>query len=130
MITVAMRAADDGNGATAICRAAGGENRANGTWRLGWRRPGRRPAALLSALRTASGLGPRATRTVSASVHRPPCHRRHLSHFLAFVRNFFDVPWLPGCSVGGTVSAAPMALDARALGLWFSVFEVGSDGRR
>jgi len=130
VITAAIRAADGDNVAMAICRAVGGGNNAHGLWRRAWRRPGRRPAALLSALRTASRLGLRATRAVSGSVHRPRGHRRHLSDFLAFVRNVFDVRWLPDCSAGGTVSAAPMARDAHALGLWFSDSGVGSDGRR
>jgi hypothetical protein len=103
---------------------------ASGSWRLGWRRPGRRSAALLCAIRQEVGRSPRATRTVAGVVHRPDCRRRPLLDLLASARNGFEVRWLPGCSVGGTVSAAPTALDARALGLWFSVSEVGRDVHR
>ena len=130
VIMAAFRTADGGNVATAICRAAGGGDHTHGIWGTGWRRPGHRPAALLFTVRQVMGKLPRATRAVSGFVHRPRCHRRQLSDLLAFVRKVFDVGWLPGCSAGGTVSAASTALDARALGLWFSVSKVGSDGPR
>ena len=130
VITAAIRAADGGDAAAAICRAGGGGNQPRNLWCPAWRRHGCQLAALLTALRTASGLGSRATRAVLASVHRPRCHRRQLSDLLASVRNDFDVSWLPGCSAGGTVSAARMALGAPALDPWFSVSKVDSDGRR
>lgn len=127
-ITVAFRSAGGGNVTTAITRAAGGGDLARGFWRFGWRRPGPGSAALLRAIRQVAVRSPRATRTVAGAVYRPGYHRSHRPDLRVSARNGVDVSRLLGWRAGGTVPAARMTRDARALGRWFSVSEVAAMG--
>jgi hypothetical protein len=126
----ALLGAGGGDWQSGTLRSVGGCRRVPGFRDFRCRRSGNRPAASLCAIRPVAGRPTRATRTGSGSVHRPSNQPRLLLAARASAGNGFAVSWLPGCSAGGTVSAAPTALDTRALGLWFSVSEVGSDGQR
>jgi hypothetical protein len=97
---------------------------------LGWYRSGGRSAALLIAVRPASGWGPRATRTATGVVHRRGYHRGILLDSRAFASNVADVSRLPTGNAGGSFSAAQMVFDGGVSGPWFSGSKVGCDGQR